>query len=409
MVEGDDLSTSKGEISEVKGVEAATPYSLHASDNPGAMITSVTLTGENYSEWSSETTNALRAKRKLGFIGSVPKPSSDDPKLDLWLSVNSMIVGWIRTSIEPRVRSTVMFVQDAHKLWESLRKRFSVGNKVRVHHLKEQLASCRQKGKSVIDFFGRLSKLWEELDMYQPLPNYTCSAAAEIKKTREAEKMHQFVMGLDESQFGTIFQTIISSDLDMDIGEIYAKVVREEQHLNSAKDRESQQTAVGFVAKTEADQTSSQPSSGRRVLQCTHCGRRGHEKSGCWRVVGFPDWWEERPPNRGSEGGNRGGFRSSRGHGPSSTDRPRNLDARANTAHATTSNSSSFPEFSEEQWKALSQMINERTRTPSDKLNGKIRHGDLILDTGASHHMTGDRSWLVNISSISPCPVGFAE
>ena len=54
-------------------------------------------------------------------------------------------------------------------------------------------------------------------------------------------------------------------------------------------------------------------------------------------------------------------------------------------------------------------MISERTRAPSDRLNGKLRHGDLILDTGESHHMTGDSSWLANISSISPCPVGFAD
>ena len=337
MVEGDNSPKDKSEMSKVKGVEAATPYSLHASDNPGAMITSVTLTGENYSEWSSEMTNALRGNRKLGFVnGSVPKPASDDPNLELWLSVNSMIVRWIRTSIEPRVRSTVTFVQDSHKILESLRKRFSVGNKVRVHHLKEQLASCRQEGKSVIDFFGRLSKLWEELDMYQPLPNCTCSAAAEIEKTRETEKMHQFVMGLDESRFGTICQTIISSDLDMDIGEIYAKIVREEQHLNLAKDREEQQTAVGFVAKTDADQTSLRPNGGTRVPQCTHCGRRGHEKSCCWQVIGFPEWWEERPPNRGSDGGNRGGSRGSRGRGSSSADRPRNSGTRANAAHATT-------------------------------------------------------------------------
>ena len=245
--------------------------------------------------------------------------------------------------------------------------------------------------------------------MYQPLPNCTCSAATDIKKTREAEKMHQFVMGLDESWFGAICQTIISSDLDMDIGEIYAKVVQEEQRLNSAKDRETQQTAVGFVAKTETDQTRLRQDNGRKVPQCTHCGRRGHEKSGCCQLIGFPDWWEERPPNRGSEGGNRGGSRYNRGRGSFSADRPRNSGVRANAAHATTSNSSSFPEFSEEQWKALSQMINERTRTPSDKLNGKIRYGDLILDTGASHHMIGDRSWLENISSISSCPVGFAD
>ena len=50
-----------------------------------------------------------------------------------------MIVGWIMSSIEAKVRSTVTFISDSHKLWENLKKRFSVGNKVRVHHIKEQL------------------------------------------------------------------------------------------------------------------------------------------------------------------------------------------------------------------------------------------------------------------------------
>lgn len=191
MGEGDDSSASKSSTTEHRGVVAATPYSLHASDNPGALITSVTLTGENYNEWASEMTNALRAKRKLGFIeGTIPQPATGDPNLELWFSVNFMIVGWIRTSIESRVRSTVTFIQDSHKLWENLRKRFSVGNRVRIHHLKEQLARCKQEGQSVIDYFGRLSKMWEELDMYSPLPKCTCSAIIEFEKAREAEKIH---------------------------------------------------------------------------------------------------------------------------------------------------------------------------------------------------------------------------
>ena len=52
-------------------------------------------------------------------------------------------------------------------------------------------------------------------------------------------------------------------------------------------------------------------------------------------------------------------------------------------------------------------MINEKTKL-SDKLNSK-KYGDLILDTGASHHMTGELSFLKNVKSIPPCPVGFAD
>lgn len=95
MVEVDEsFVVSKTRNSEGKGVDVTTPYFLYASDNPGAMIIAVVLTRENYNEWSSEMTNALRAKWKLGFIeGTILKPSMNDPNLELWHSVNSMIVG----------------------------------------------------------------------------------------------------------------------------------------------------------------------------------------------------------------------------------------------------------------------------------------------------------------------------
>lgn len=254
MTGEDDSSAVKSSVSQGEHVvNTTTPYSLFASDNPGALITYVVFTGDNYNEWSTELVNALRAKRKLGFLdGKIPKPAADDPKFELWSSVNSMIVGWIRTSIESRVRLTVTFISDSHKLWENLKKRFAVGNKVRVHHLKEQLAACKQNGESVMDYFGRLAKMWEELDMYKPLPACTCNAATEYEKEREEEKVHQFIMGLDESKFGGVCQNIISTDASIDLGEAYAKVIHEEQRLNSAKDREAQSNAVGFVAKKES-------------------------------------------------------------------------------------------------------------------------------------------------------------
>ncbi|KAL1206988.1 hypothetical protein V5N11_029803 [Cardamine amara subsp. amara] len=74
-----------------------------------------------------------------------------------------MVIGWLRTSITPRVLSTVSFCSDAGDLWENLKRRFSVGNKVRTHQLVTQLASCRQDGKSVIDYYGRLTIMWDEL------------------------------------------------------------------------------------------------------------------------------------------------------------------------------------------------------------------------------------------------------
>ena len=228
-----------------------------------------------------------------------------------------MIVGWIRTSIEARVRSTVTFISDSHKLWENIRKRFSVGNKVHIHYLKEQLAACKQDGQSVMDYFGRLAKLWEELDTFKPLPACSCSAAARYEQERDEEKVHQFFMGLHESHFGVVCQSIIPSDSPIDLGEAYAKIVREEQRLTSTKEREAHTNAVGFVAKKEQSELTGQS---RHIPNCAHCGRRGHDKANCWQLVGFPDWWEETPPTRGDSRGGRGG----RGRGGANSDRNRN-------------------------------------------------------------------------------------
>lgn len=49
-------------------VAIVSPYTLPNSNNPGALITSVLLNGENYNEWSTEMLNALQAKRKSGFV-----------------------------------------------------------------------------------------------------------------------------------------------------------------------------------------------------------------------------------------------------------------------------------------------------------------------------------------------------
>ena len=210
---------------------------MFVSDNPGAVITYVQLNGDNYNEWSSEMLNALQAKRKLGFInGTLKKPAEGSLDLENWLAVNSMLVGWIHIAIQPRGRSTRTYM-DAHQLWSNFKERFSVGNTVRIHQIKAQLASCRQEGQSMLDYFGKLSTLWEELQSYQPIHVCSCGAATAIAKKREQEKIHQFVMGLDDGRFGAICTTIIAMDPLPLLGEIYNKIVREEQRIVAAWSR----------------------------------------------------------------------------------------------------------------------------------------------------------------------------
>lgn len=137
-----------------------------------------------------------------------------------------------------------------------MKKRFEVGNKVRVHQLMEQLASFRQNGQPVIDYYGRLAMIWEELQTYKPPPMCSCSAAAIYEKEREDESVHQFIMGLVDSKFSNVVTTIIEAYELPDLGKAYANVIREEARLNITKSSEvSQQEAIGFVNRREGQDT----------------------------------------------------------------------------------------------------------------------------------------------------------
>lgn len=81
------------------------PYDLTSGDNPGAVIS---LNGTNYDEWAINLRMALSSRKKFGFIdGSIAKPAADSPNLEDWIANNHILVGWIKQTIEPKLRSYI--------------------------------------------------------------------------------------------------------------------------------------------------------------------------------------------------------------------------------------------------------------------------------------------------------------
>ena len=424
----DDTSDSEKKNTNASGhkqkkalmIDPTSPYYLTSGDNPGIIVTPVQLKGDNYDEWSKAVRNAFRAKKKLGFLdGKILKPANDSSELEDWLAMNAMLVGWIFNTIDPSLRSSLSYLENVKDLWDDLKERFSIGNDVRIHQLKTDIANCKQYGQNVAAYYGKLKTMWEALASYMKNPTCscagcTCDAAQELAQEREKEKVHQFLMGLDDAIFGTVRSNILSMSPLPNINRVYAMVMTEETHKSLARMRDERTDAVSFAIQTTPHAKSGQNRGGDRGT-CTNCGKHGHEANDCFQIIGYPDWWNSGKNGRGAGRGNRG--TRSKGIGQGRETQIANA-AQVQQAHSAvgiqtggvTDERGSFPGLSNDQWSALMNILNSHKPTSStEKLTGKQVKNSWLLDTGASNHMTGDINLLTKLIDVSPCPVGLPD
>jgi len=152
------------------------PYNITTFDNLSLLITQVQLKGEYYDEWARSVRTALRARKKFDFIdGSIKRPIDDSTDLlEDWWTINSLLVSWIRNTIESSLRSRIPHVEIAQDLWNDICDRFSLVNGLRIQQIKSNLVECRQKRMNIVNYYRKLKQLWDELANYDQPPVSKC-------------------------------------------------------------------------------------------------------------------------------------------------------------------------------------------------------------------------------------------
>ncbi|CAA7015079.1 unnamed protein product [Microthlaspi erraticum] len=394
------------------------PYDLSAADNPGAVISHPLLKGTNYDEWAIGIKTALCSRKKFGFLdGSIPPPSDDSSDLEDWWTINALLVSWLKMSIDPVLRSNISHRDVAQDLWENLKKRFSETNGPRIQQLKTELACCKQRGLAIEAYFGKLNKIWDSLAAYRPLRSCTCGkcvcdVGAKQELDREEDKVYQFLYGLDDTLFRTVRSSLVSRQPIQPLEEVY-NIVRQEEDMRRQGQSDDQQEITAFAAQTRFPRRDEKD----KGVLCKHCNRGGHPSESCYALIGYPEWWGERPRSRSMQ---------TRGRGSSSTTgatgRGRGTPSFANAVRV---NASPTPEranhvitdqdrdgvtgLSDEQWRALVALLNGGKNTTTETLTGMNSLPYWILDTGASHHITGNFAMLTNVRDMAPVIVILAD
>ena len=215
--------------------------------------------------------------------------------------MQSMIVSWILNTIEPVLRSTISYTDTVKEMWEDIKERFSVVNGPRIQQLESDLARCKQGGMSMVTYYGKLKILWDELGNYEQSPACSCgkckcNIASKLEKRREEEKVHQFLMGLDDVTYGAVRSNLLATDPLPSLNRVYSTLIQEERVRTITRGREERGEVMGLSVQTAGRGVRGRGDPiNKSVTTCTHCNRAGHEAGGCFQLVGYPEWWGDRP------------------------------------------------------------------------------------------------------------------
>ncbi|KAJ9548782.1 LOW QUALITY PROTEIN: hypothetical protein OSB04_021325 [Centaurea solstitialis] len=412
---GDDAEKSgSGDASKIPKIDPTSPYFLGSQDNPGNTITNVVFRGDNYEEWSRSIRLSLRARRKFGFIdGSISKPTSQE-KLEDWYCVQSMLVQWIMHTIEGSVKKTIPYFEEAKPLWDVLKERFSIGNGPRIQQLKRALAECRQsRTMTVVDYFGKLQTLWDELASYEPIPACSCGGCKcdipkQLQKRSDEERFHQFLYGINEELYGTVRSSLLSQDHLPTLARGYQTMLQEERLRTSTREKSNRDDVMAFAVKSlgPARGTIRSDTRDKSDLVCSFCERTGHDVASCFAKNGFPDWWGDRPRWKGIGRGR--GTGKGRGAAVHATTTGNNMGA--SSSGATSDPAAVLPGgISPAQWKQLLDMLGSASAKSSDDRLGEYSNLSWIIDTGASNHVTGNSNILTHVTKMLECPIGLPD
>ncbi|GJX36622.1 putative RNA-directed DNA polymerase [Tanacetum coccineum] len=282
---GDDAAKNKNEG---ESIDHNSPFYLHASDYPKQMHVNEVLTDKNYSDWEQEMMNFLFAKNKTGFIdGTIEKPEVESDRYLPWMRCDAMI--------------------KAMEIWEDLKERFGKESAPKAYELKQALNTTRQDNTTVSAYYTKLRVLWDEMESILPTPRCSCDGcscelAKKLTELKETERTYEFLMGLDD-QFSVFKTQILAMKPTPKLSTVYHPVAEDEQQRMITSSNKPVREVAAFQASLQGrrDQTRNQQEKGwtknkkgsqvDKTEQCSECGRDGHKKDGCFKIIGYPEWW----------------------------------------------------------------------------------------------------------------------
>ncbi|XP_057953807.1 uncharacterized protein LOC131148088 [Malania oleifera] len=266
------------------------PLFLHPSENPGAILTSQPLIGEeNYPAWARSVKKSLIAKNKLGFIDgslTISSPLVNSPNaIQAWVCADNMVSTWIINSVSPKLQGSIIYRDIALEIWIDLRDTFSQGNGTKIFNIQKQIAEIHQGEMSLTEYFTQLKILWDQLQNLNPFPQCTCGQCVcginqNLQNLQAKESTMKFLMGVNDI-FSQVRTQILLMDPLPSVNKVHSLFIQEEM-------QRSVHNVVRVESTALATKNFGTNFKGKERPLCTHCGKLGHTIDKCYKLHGFP-------------------------------------------------------------------------------------------------------------------------
>ena len=102
----------------------------------------------------------------------------------------------------------------------------------------------------------------------------------EVRNEREEDKLHQFLIGRDETEYGAIKSSLLSRVPLPTLDEAYNALVQDEELKQLGRMNTQRVDGVSFAVQATRSKSSQDRKGGS--VTCTNCGRPGHVAENCF-------------------------------------------------------------------------------------------------------------------------------
>ncbi|XP_056698324.1 uncharacterized protein [Spinacia oleracea] len=403
------------------------PLFIAVNESAATPLGSILFDGKNFLNWSRSIRIALGAKNKLGFLeGKHPKPSEGPDEIQKWTRCDYMVRSWLLATMKPEVASSLVTMQSTKRLWEEIVERHGQTSAPLLFQLKKDMWELQQGYLSVSEYYCKLKDFWDQISEIEDIPECSCGALAKcscsiVKKMIEREsstKLMKFLMGLN-SDYEQMKTNFLGMDPLMPVNKVYNLVMQVEKQKQITGEISIGSQTSALAANRQGESLGPLMNFNKReykkmrlekierdAKKCQHCGMKGHLREECFKLVGYPDWFKNNPKGKGNT---RQAANATRSEEEYSGDNP--LEFGNAGGNAMKHDDKFISSVVQEVMKAIGEKQNATASSHNnfagkEILSNAVNHYDdsycntWLIDSGASDHMTGNKSVLTNMRTL---------